>query len=96
MKDKIKNVYLCMDNSGMTIGHAVETDENILIGTKLGATRKSMHECAKDIQRTFNMSPFEHAMLLKDVIIMDEKEYQKLLDSFNPISFDEAKKIMGA
>ena len=94
MKDKIKQVYLCMDESGMTVGHAVETVDNVLIGTKLGATRKSMHECAKDIQKTFNMSPMQHAMLLKDVIILDENGYQELLDGFTPISFDDAKKLM--
>ena len=94
MKDKIKHIYLCMEN-GETVGHAVETVDNILIGTKIGASRKSMHECAKDIQETFNLSPMQHAMLLRDVIILDEVNYQKLLDSFNPISFDEAKEIMG-
>lgn len=94
-KGKIKNIYLCMKN-GMTIGHAVETDENILIGTKLGANRKSMHECAKDIQKTFNMNPFEHAILLKNAIILDEKQYKELLDTHNPISFEEAKHIMEA
>lgn len=85
MKSKIKQVYLCLDKSGMAVGHAVETIDNVLIGTRPGATRKTMHECAKDMQKTFNMSPLEHAMLLKNAIILDEDSYQELLDSFTQI-----------
>ena len=87
---EIKTMYLCVDDNNDIVAHAVETDNNIVIGDKLCANRKSRHELAKDIQRIFHMSPFEHARRLNDAIIVNEEVYQDLLDSCTPITWEEA------
>lgn len=86
----IEKIYLCMDSNKDIVAHAVETDNGIVIGSKLGASHEGKHKVAKDMQKVFNISPLEHAMMLNNAIIVDEKQYQDILDSCTPITWEEA------
>jgi len=89
---KIVTIYLCINNNKDIVAHAVKTDNGIVIGSQLGASHEGKHKVAKDIQKVFKINPMQHAMLLNNAIFVNEKEYQALLDSCTPITWEEAVK----
>jgi hypothetical protein len=92
--ETIKNVILCIDN-GDVVAHGVETESGLVIGTKIGVSHKSKHELARDIQDMFNISAMEHFRLMRDnTLMLNPIEYQNLLDSCNPISWEEAEEMV--
>lgn len=95
MNGKIRKTYLCMEGN-RTIAHAVETTTGVLIGTRVGADFKSLHEVARTIQETFDITPMEHAMLMNNAIVMNKADYERFLEKFKQIPLEEAKERIGA
>ena len=95
-EEKIKRVIWCIDN-GDVVAHAVETD-TMVIGTKIGATHKSKHETAKDIQELFDISPMQHLRLLQEKgIFVNPTQYQQIMDNCRMTDWDEAiRRVKGA
>ena len=92
--EKIKHILYCMDGNDL-VAHGVETENGLVIGTKIGVSYESKHELAKKIQKLFNITPIEHLGLMKKCLkVMNPIQYQALMDSCNPISWEEAEEMV--
>ena len=90
-EETIRRVIFCIDK-GEVVAHAVET-ETMVIGTRIGATHKTKHEVAKDIQELFNISPIQHLRLLQEKgMFVNTAQYQEIMDNCRMTEWDEAEK----